>query len=342
MPLGPTPDFPTSFVVGFFAVSAPLFLLTLATPFGIRADALIVAGVVIVGGLLRETPPKVRPAPDPRPEFLCLLVSLLAATLWSADALQPVVERHGTLIFKPWSDCFVHAAMVRMFRDAHGLGTLQNIMLPGRPAQVYHYAAYSLTALLAAVTETPCYEALTSFLIPVGVLLTGLAAYTLVQSWWGPNAGCAAAIAPLLLPDASVYGIKNPYLSYHWLQQVAPTGTYGVALGALAWWLVFEGCRTRNRRAVGLGWLAAGLVVLYKAHIFVRCACPIWLAPPLLIPGIAARWRVVWFVSALAVFLAITALARFIPAVPILRSDGSGMSLLCREAGGQSPSLADA
>ncbi|MDR3635717.1 MAG: hypothetical protein P4L84_18085 [Isosphaeraceae bacterium] len=328
LPFRSQPDFPTSFLCGFFAFSTALFILSLALPLGIVGDGLIVILVAIAWGLATGSRPPSLTSTTGRslPGLAVALVSLLAATLWSADAIRPLDESHGIVVFKPWSDCFVHSCMVRMFRDAHGVGTLENIMLPGRPPQVYHYATYAVPALLAAVTGTPCYEALTSFLIPAGVVLTGFAAYSLAGSWWGPYAGLAAAVAVLLLPDPSFYGIGNPFLSYHWLQQVAPTGTYGVALASLAWLFFFEGCRTGNRLATCVGLIVAGLVLFYKAHIFVAIAFPIWVAPALMVPTVRPRWRVVWLVSAVALFLAIASLSRVVPAVPRLRLDGSGMS----------------
>ncbi len=184
------------------------------------------------------------------------------------------------MIVKPWADSFYHAAIVRMFRDAHGMGTLENILLPGQSAPIYHYASYSIPALLCAAADTPCYLSLTAFQVPLGIVLTGFAAFALGKSWWGPGAGLGAVIALLLLPDASFYGVKNPFLSADWLQQIAPSGAYGVKRSRWRGGLVVEGCRDFNARVIACGFLAAGTVVFYKrAHLFVANAFLIWVAP---------------------------------------------------------------
>ncbi len=114
-------------------------------------------------------------------------------------------------------------------------------------------------------------------------------------------------------------------MSADWLQQIAPSGAYGVALTALAWLLVVEGCRDFNARVIACGFLAAGTVVFYKAHLFVANAFLIWVAPSLLVPGLRPARRLGWSVSAVAVYLGLASLTRFVPSAPILRLDGSGM-----------------
>jgi hypothetical protein len=320
-------SFPTVFLFGFFCVSVPLFLLSVLSPLGMAWNGLIVVLITVVWGLAR-TPLTAQPITNKSEIRLGLattLLSLVAATLWSADSIQPMTVAHGMVTFRPWVDSFYHSCVVRMFRDSHGFSSLEHIMLPGQPAAIYHYASYSAPAFMAAVTKTPCYLALTSFQVPLGVVLTGFAAFSLIKSWWGPGAGLAATVFLLFLPDASVYGLKNPYLSYHWLQQIAPAGGYGVALAAISWLLLFEGCRSRRYEVIGLSFLVAGAVLFYKAHIFVANAFLIWVLPPILVSGFRPLRRAVWFAFAVVFFLAIVSLAKYVPAAPVLRMDGSGL-----------------
>ena len=72
--------------------------------------------------------------------------------------------------------------------------------------------------------------AFVGFLLPFGILLSGLAALSLADSVWGRCAGIAATLAVTLLPEAYQQGFGNKWLSYHFLQQAAPDGLYGVAL----------------------------------------------------------------------------------------------------------------
>ena len=324
---GPGLDFPTVFLFGFFFVNSALFFLALATPLGLARNALVVVLGVAAWGLAAG--PASVPAPAHSgpvwPGLACTLISLFAATLWSGDSIRPFLTTRGAVVVKPWIDSFQHACVVRMFRDAHGPGSLEHIMMSGRPAPVYHYASYATPALLAAVTDTPCYLAFTSFQAPLGIVLTGLAAFALVRSWWGPGAGLAATVALLLLPDASRYGLGNAYLSYDWLQQIAPGGAYGVALLAISWLLLFEAGRSGRAAVFAGSFLAAGLVLGYKAHLFVANAFLIWAAPSFLACGARPLRRVAWFSFALGSFLAVVSLARHVPSAPLLRLDGSGL-----------------
>ena len=320
-------SFPIVFLFGFFFVSVILFLLSMLSPLGMALNGLVVVLVTVVWGLAR-TPSTEQQITNKSEIWLGLattMIGLVAATLWSADSIRPMTVAHGVVTFRPWVDSFYHGCIVRMFRDSHGFSSLEHIMVPGQPAPIYHYASYSVPAFLAAVTKTPCYLALTSFQVPLGVVLTGFAAFALIRSWWGPGAGLAATVFLLFLPDASVYGLKNPFLSYHWLQQIAPAGAYAVSLAAMSWLLLFEGCRSRRYGVIGLSFLVAGAALFYKAHIFVANAFLIWVLPPILVSGLRPIRRVAWFSFAVAFFLATVSLSRHVPAVPILRIDGSGL-----------------
>ena len=44
--------------------------------------------------------------------LLSVIVSLVAATGWSQDLIFPTTSLDGTVVFKPWSDFFIHATFV--------------------------------------------------------------------------------------------------------------------------------------------------------------------------------------------------------------------------------------
>src|SRR4030095_9298487 len=79
------------FVCGYLMLNTILFLLSLSTPFAIAMNVSIVS----CGGLLILFSSRgiAKDAPNPAgylPDFLCLLLSGIAATLWCTDALRPV------------------------------------------------------------------------------------------------------------------------------------------------------------------------------------------------------------------------------------------------------------
>ena len=117
---GGSADFPTTFLLGFFFLNTALLFAALATPLGLPVNALGVA-LGVVGWCLAAGPappgPRARFA-DAMPGLGCTLISLLAATFWSADSIDPMIVSRGAVVFRPWSDSFLHACLVRMLRDA--------------------------------------------------------------------------------------------------------------------------------------------------------------------------------------------------------------------------------
>ena len=83
----------------------------------------------------------------------------------------------------------------------------------GEPLFLYHYASYAVPAAVDALTRSGAYEVFASFLLPVGVLLTGLAAFAFGGGVFGRWPAVAASAALLLVPDAYQQGFGNKYLS---------------------------------------------------------------------------------------------------------------------------------
>ena len=316
-------EIPTVFLVGFLTLNTLLTALALALPLSLPADAaLIAAGVAAWAG--RADPPA-RRVRGSATGLGCLALSLAAATLWSIDSIAPTVTSHGEVVFRPWADSFPNSCFVRIFRDTRGASSLGHFSLAGEPAPIYHYAGFVVPALLAATSGASCYLAYSTFMIPLGLALTGLAASLLGRWWYGPGAGLAASVGVLLIPDASRYGIANPFLSYFWLAETGPTMTYGVALIAVAWALVFEGCRAGRLGLVAAGFAAAGLSVAFKAHLFVANALLIWAYPAFFLRGYSRRARLAWLAFAVATFGAAARASGRFDGVPLLRLDGSGL-----------------
>ena len=90
--------------------------------------------------------------------LLSVIVSLVAATGWSQDLIFPTTPLNGTVVFKPWSDFFIHATFVARSLGAETLSQVGNYEWKGFPAIFYHYASYSIPICLAKVGSLPAYD----------------------------------------------------------------------------------------------------------------------------------------------------------------------------------------
>jgi hypothetical protein len=333
-------DFATSFLIGFFLISTALLLLALLSPLGLVADSAVLLAVIVAlaAPLSRETP---RPRGGESVDFWCVMavaISLAAATLWCQTSVSPVAAAGDDEIHKPWTDSYYHASQVRMFRDSHGMGSLQDFRVAGDPPLIYHYAGYLAPALLSSWTPTPAFLAFLGFMAPVGVFLTGLAAFALARSFWGERAGLGATAALLLLPDASAYGWGNRWLSYHWLQIISPTGAIGVSVLAISWIFMIEGCRRGRFRLIACSYLVAFFSIQFKAQIFIANAFLLWVYPALFLRGLSRGRRIAWFTLSSLVFFSVVGISQRFERVPLMRPGRSAartyMSLVFQQARG--------
>src|SRR5205814_5105006 len=116
------------------------------------------------------------------------------------------------------------------------------------------YGAYLTPALIREAAGLRSYATFAGILAPLGVFFTGLWAYALFGSFWGRWPGLAAAAALLLLPDGAQQGMQNTFMPYHWLTQISPSASYGLALLAVAWLFVLLGCTQGSRLQLVMGW----------------------------------------------------------------------------------------
>ncbi len=314
------------FLCGFLLFNTLLFILSLISPFGMIANtatlALCVIGFALIFGRRRPTNVDVQ---DELPSLLCIVVSGLAATMWCSDSQAPLFIQGQTAVFRTWQDTFVHVREISVFANAHGLETIQDIKLSGVRAQIYHFASYTSAAAMSVLTGTPAIEVYSSFQLPMGILLTGLAAYSLAASMFGRWPALAATVAVVLLPDGYQQGFANRYLSYHFLTQVNLGMLYGIACAAIAWIFVLEGCVRGKYLSVIVGYLFLLVTLTYKAHIFVANAFLIMLYPCVFFDRVAWHKRVILGIAFTGLFVSVVALSQTIDRVPVLRLDGSGI-----------------
>lgn len=312
-------------LIGFFIVNTLLFVLTLASPLGMPVHVWMLAGgalgLALLAGKRRAAVPF---AASDLPECLIVLASAIAATLWCTDAQTRVVHPQQ-VVYQIWQDVFIHVREISVFAQAHGLSSIHDMKFAGAPAPIYHVASYMASAAFSAMGGLSAMEAYASFQLPFGIFLTGLAAYWLTGSLWGAWPGLAAALAILFLPDAFAQGFGNRYLGYHFLVQVNLGMLYGVACIAVAWTLMFHGCRRRQVMPVVLSYVFLLVCLFYKAHVFVANALLLLLYPCMFFADLKRRSRVLLGVVFLAAFATAIHLSQSVARIPVLRLDGSGI-----------------
>ena len=337
-------DLPTRLLAGYTIVNTALLGLAWLSPLGIVADFALIFGAAAAMFLLarpvwhRRAPPTAATAGTAATQatqatrvkdegstgLLALGLSLAAATLWCQDSLRPTSVDGNNVVFQPWIDGFYHAVHLRIFGASHGGATIEDFRMAGVPARLYHYGAYLTPAFIRQASGMRSYAAFAGILAPLGVCFTGLGAYALIGTFWGGWAGLAAAGALLLLPDGAQQGMRNTFMSYHWLTQISPSASYGLALLAAAWLFVLLGCVRGSLVQLVAGWLIAGVLALYKLHFFIASALLLVLLPPLFFKaGLGVRKRIVWAVAALAVYAVAIVVVQRVPGVPSIRLDGS-------------------
>ena len=277
-------DLPLRLLMGYAAVNTALLVLAWLSPLGIVAN--FVHPVRRRGRAVRRRADRSGKRGERIPS-----VSWSSACRWPpprSGARTRSTRRAvdgNTVAFKPWIDGFYHAVHLRIFGAAHGASTIEDFRMAGVPARLYHYGAYMTPAFIRQASGLRSYAAFAGILAPMGVFFTGLGAYALFGSFWGSWPGLAAAAALLLLPDGAQQGMQNTFMSYHWLTQISPSASYGLALLALAWLFVLLGCTQGSRLQLVTGWLIAGVLAVYKLHFFIASALLLLLVPALFFRG---------------------------------------------------------
>jgi len=321
-----THGFSIQFLCGYLVLNTLLFLLSLFTPFAVATNVLILTGCGLL--ILRFCPgttKDIRKPVDYLPDFLCLLLSGMAATLWCTDSLSAVVSDGQNTVYPIFADSFFHVRAISGFAQAHGLNTTSDMRMSGHPTPIYHYAMYVTPAALSFFAKSSAYATFVSFVLPFGIVLTGLAAFSLAGSIWGTWPGIAATLAVTLLPDAYQQGFGNKFLSYHFFQQAAPGGLYGVACVAIAWIFILDGCKTGTFVSILCGYAVLIISLAYKAQFFVANAFLLMIYPCVFFPRLRIKWRIISAILLASLFVFVVGLSQHVDGIPTLRLDGSGI-----------------
>lgn len=225
-----------------------------------------------------------------------------------ARAYESVI---GQGILPVWGDYFVHAARISQFGDIRALGR-GSIFLADYPSSFYHFASYFSAAPLAGLLDRPGLALSMSAWLPLGFLAMTGGAYVLGERLAGVIGGIAALAVVAILPDASDYGLRNGFLSFHWSIFAHPGAMY--ALGAAFLSLAFLDRWSREAAWPPLvaSVLLAASILLFRAHVFLLYA-PAWLATLAYCAAQRARRRPVGLGIAAALGMAAGGVALALP-----------------------------
>lgn len=203
-----------------------------------------------------------------------LCVALTAAWCAGPAAAYEAVRAQGILPI--WSDYFFHGGIISQFGDVRALGR-GSIYLADYPSNFYHFASYGPAAALARVLDQPGLPLAGAAWLPLGFLAMLSGAYALGARLAGAAGGIAALAAVAILPDASNYGLRNGYFSFHWTLMAHAGATYALGAAFLSLALLDRWSVERARTALIASALLAASTLLFRAHIFVLYL-PAWIA----------------------------------------------------------------
>ena len=321
-------DLPLRLLIGYGVVNTTLLVLAWVSPLGIVANfGILLAIATFVFFATRER----KQSRENSASLWVVGICVAATTLWCQDSIHPTSDQGSLVLFKPWVDGFYHSVHIRIFAESHGGSSIEDFRLAGVPARLYHYGMYMLPAFIKQASGIHSYSAFAGILSPVGVFFTGLAAYAFFGSLWGAWPGLAASAALLLLPDGAQQGMQNTFMSYHWLTQISPSATHGLALLVVAWLFVVQGCTRGSRLQLVVGWLVSAVVAFYKLHYVIASALLVLLVPALFFRGhLGAQKRALWAVSACVIYVVALTVGQKVPGVPLIRFDGSSCGEILR------------
>src|SRR6266480_4469936 len=115
--------FALDFLLGVTVVSIAVMTWKFFVPLSLWV--LVIVLLIAIASIPKLLP---RHRRDPLSAFglLSVIVSLVAATGWSQDLIFPTTALHGTIVFKPWSDFFIHATFVARSLGAETLSQVGN------------------------------------------------------------------------------------------------------------------------------------------------------------------------------------------------------------------------
>lgn len=231
---------------------------------------------------------------------------LVLTALWCREPAAAPEAVRTTGVLPVWSDYFIHGSFISQFGDIRALGR-GSIFLADYPPSFYHFASYAAAAALARPLQAPGLPLALGAWLPLGFLAMLAGAYALGDRLSGRAGGLAALIGVAMLPDASNYGLRNGWFSFHFTLLAHPGGTYAVGAALLSLALLDRWSAERSRSALAASAALALATFFFRAHVFFLYF-PAWVATAAICTAHRAKRRLTsWVLIAGLSFVALGA-----------------------------------
>jgi hypothetical protein len=287
-----------AWVLGVFASALAVYALVQWLHL-LASTAFAVWSVAVFGcaAALRRRPGE-RARTDPRELFGLALCS--AATLtWCWEVAEVPRILASDQMLTAWIDYFIHGGVISQFGDPRA--GRQSIYLADFPVPFYHYASYMLPAVFAGALDLPGLPAATSIWLPLGFFTMCAGAYALGAALGGPTGGLAAVAALTVLPDASNYGLRNGFFSFHWHLLALPGASYAIGVFLLSISLLQRWSSAGSLRPLWASACLAGGALLFRVHLF-ALGFPAMLAAAAMSTRVVQARKLAFFGAAVAAF----------------------------------------
>jgi hypothetical protein len=259
-----------AWVAGVFSSALAVYALLSAFPVGAFGAFAIWSVLVLAASLVwrpRAAAPAVAGGRLTAVELAGMALCGAATVLWCRDIAAAPSFLAQDRVLMAWVDYFIHGGVIAQFGDARAF-LRGGIFLADYPPLPYHYASYMLPAALAGALDLPGLPAATSIWLPLGFLTLCLGAYALGSMLGGPAGGVAAVAVLTALPDASNYGLRNGFLSFHWHLLALPGSGQAAGVLFLSVLLLQRWTEAGSRRALCASLCLAAGAVLFRVHFF--------------------------------------------------------------------------
>jgi hypothetical protein len=199
---------------------------------------------------------------------LCIPAVLLAfVAFWSADLARTLPVLKTTYNLNAWTDYYIHATEISQLGSVFSAGR-GSVLLVGESIPFYHYAFLGVSSILAGFVDIPPLGLATAFLTPYGIFIMVCGAYIWGTLLVSRTTGILGAFLVLFLPDASTYGFRNGFFSFHWLLVASPGTGYAVGIVLTACSLLYIAHIEKQRSALFLAIATLIAVLFFRIQIF--------------------------------------------------------------------------
>jgi len=308
VPLRGIAEYPTIFLLGFYALCAFLLVFSFTSPFPIVVNFLVVLALAIISQwLVNWRGYKEIPEGESTGDSIAVVVAVIIATwatlIWTSPQRHIYVVEGASYVFPQWVDMFVHSAIISIFSEASGCTDLQRPWMAGVGLFPYHFAVYPPSSFLVGLSHFSPVEVYSCFFLPSAYLIAGFSAYVLARQWWSAEASAAATAGIMLIPDSSWQGLIGDYhYGFYWILQAVPGLGIGLGLLALAWATMLAACQKGSLAGVLGSFVFEVMLIPFKFQLFVGTAVMVWFFPIFFLKSISLRWRLIWLAVALSLF----------------------------------------